>query len=133
MPTTDNWLLRVRLTESSDIQHADYQQLPVLRSGSGKPDRSNFSKQAECTLINQNSWTVLSQVEQSETGVVTDQLQREDVEIISGTARFVETPAGDPNRVSSTSWTNISKREINISRCLCIACSAEINGIKYKW
>jgi pyruvate/2-oxoglutarate dehydrogenase complex dihydrolipoamide dehydrogenase (E3) component len=44
-----------------------------------------------------------SQVEQSETGVVTDQLQREDVEIISGTARFVETPAGDPNRVSSTS------------------------------
>eukprot|EP00953_Heterococcus_sp_UTEX-ZZ885_P007495 4534-Heterococcus_DN1.PRE.5 len=38
-------------------------------------------------------------VEQSETGVVTDQLQREDVEIISGTARFVETPAGDPNRL----------------------------------
>lgn len=39
------------------------------------------------------------QVEMRETGVVRDQLQREGIELISGTARFLPGAAGEPHRV----------------------------------
>ncbi len=39
------------------------------------------------------------QVEMRETEVVRDQLQREGIEIISGTARFLESGEGEPHRV----------------------------------
>lgn len=43
--------------------------------------------------------SMVKKVEVSETGVITDQLKREGVDIIGGTARFVETPKDNPNRV----------------------------------
>lgn len=38
-------------------------------------------------------------MEMRETEVVRDQLQREGIEIISGTARFLESGEGEPHRV----------------------------------
>lgn len=39
------------------------------------------------------------QVEASETEVVRDQMQREGIELISGTARFLQSNGGEPHRV----------------------------------
>ena len=39
------------------------------------------------------------QVEMRETGVVRDQLQREGIELVSGTARFLPGAEGEPHRV----------------------------------
>lgn len=46
-----------------------------------------------------NTLTVVVQVEAKETEVVRDQLQREGIELISGTARFLPGSEGEPHRV----------------------------------
>lgn len=71
----------------------------------------------------------MAQVEMRETEVVRDQLQREGIELVSGTARFLPGSEGEPHRVmvlrtsekteaKTRSVSHIWNRSHPLERCL---------------